>query len=95
MFPQSCKNTKGLRRNHAMLNIVASPGGATIPRYIKEGSTFSVMGIVRRNENVLMIISSTEAMSTGCRWVCGLLPTYVEGLVLTYDESQNADVIPM
>ncbi|KVH96888.1 uncharacterized membrane protein At1g16860-like isoform X1 [Cynara cardunculus var. scolymus] len=63
--------------------------------YIKEGSTVSVMGVVRRHENVLMIVPPTEPMSTGCRWGCGLLPTYVEGLVLTCDENQNADVIPV
>ncbi|KAF5760530.1 putative uncharacterized membrane protein [Helianthus annuus] len=59
--------------------------------YIKEGSTVSVMGVVRRHDNLLMIVPPGEPMSTGCRWSCGLLPTYVEGLVLTCDESQNAD----
>nr|XP_043623650.1 uncharacterized membrane protein At1g16860 [Erigeron canadensis] len=63
--------------------------------YIKEGSTVSVMGVVRRHDNVLMIIPPTEPMSTGCQLSCCLLPTYVEGLVLTCDESQNADVIPV
>lgn len=63
--------------------------------YIKEGSTVSVMGVIRRHDNVLMIVPPAEPVSTGCRWGCGLLPTYVEGLVLTCDESQNADVIPV
>ncbi|KAI3823836.1 hypothetical protein L1987_05280 [Smallanthus sonchifolius] len=63
--------------------------------YIKEGSTASVMGVVRRHDNVLMIVPPTEPVSTGCRWACGLFPTYVEGLVLTCDESQNAEVIPV
>lgn len=63
--------------------------------YIKEGSTVSVMGVVRRHDNVLMIIPPTEPVSTGCLWSRCLLPTYVEGLVLTCDESQNADVIPV
>ncbi|KAI7740991.1 hypothetical protein M8C21_016557 [Ambrosia artemisiifolia] len=63
--------------------------------YIKEGSTVSVMGVVRRHDNVLMIVPPIEPMSTGCRWFCGLLPTYVEGLVLTCDESQSADVLPV
>ncbi|KAI3498971.1 hypothetical protein L1887_34760 [Cichorium endivia] len=63
--------------------------------YIKEGSTVSVMGVVRRHDNVLMIVPPTDPMSTGCRWACGLLPTYVEGLVLTCEESQNDDVIPV
>ncbi|XP_059309383.1 uncharacterized membrane protein At1g16860-like [Lycium ferocissimum] len=63
--------------------------------YIKEGSTVSVMGVVRRHENVLMIVPPAEPISTGCQWIRFLLPTYIEGLVLTCDDSQNADVIPV
>uniref|UniRef100_A0A2P2KXZ8 Ubiquitin-specific protease family C19-related protein n=1 Tax=Rhizophora mucronata TaxID=61149 RepID=A0A2P2KXZ8_RHIMU len=62
--------------------------------YIKEGSTVSVMGIVRRHDNVLMIVPPQEPVSTGCQWTRFLLPTYVEGLVLTCDD-QNADVVPV
>ncbi|KAL5574777.1 hypothetical protein UlMin_016476 [Ulmus minor] len=63
--------------------------------YIKEGSTVSVMGVVRRHDNVLMIVPSTEPVSTGCQWTRCLLPTYVEGLILTCDDNQNADVVPV
>jgi hypothetical protein len=63
--------------------------------HIKEGSTVSVMGVVRRHDNVLMIVPPAEPVSTGCQWVRCLLPTRVEGLVLMCDESQNADVIPV
>ncbi|CAL5408263.1 unnamed protein product [Camellia sinensis] len=63
--------------------------------YIKEGSTVSVMGVVRRHDNVLMIVPSSEPVATGCQWVHCLLPTYIDGLVLTCDESQTADVIPV
>lgn len=63
--------------------------------YIKEGSTVSVMGVVRRHDNVLMIVPPTEPTSTGCQWARFLLPTYVEGLVLTCEERQNDDVIPV
>ncbi|KAK1577511.1 hypothetical protein Q3G72_022369 [Acer saccharum] len=63
--------------------------------YIKEGSTVSVMGVVRRHDNVLMIVPSTEPVSTGCQWTRCLLPTYVEGLILTSDDNQNADVVPV
>ncbi|KAF9611018.1 hypothetical protein IFM89_026324 [Coptis chinensis] len=63
--------------------------------YIKEGSTVSVMGIVQRHENVLMIIPSPIPASSGCQWLRCLLPTYIEGLILKCDESQNADVIPV
>ncbi|KAG5516354.1 hypothetical protein RHGRI_037164 [Rhododendron griersonianum] len=63
--------------------------------YIKEGSTVSVMGIVRRHDNVLMIVPSPEPVSAGCRWAQCLLPTYIEGLILTCDESEATDVIPV
>ncbi|WJX27237.1 hypothetical protein P8452_16081 [Trifolium repens] len=61
--------------------------------YIKEGSTVSVMGVVRRHENVLMIVPPTEPVSTGCQWIRCLLPTGVEGLILTCEDNQNSDVI--
>lgn len=63
--------------------------------YIKEGSTVSVMGVVRRHDNVLMIIPPAEPVSTGCQWARCLLPSYVEGLVLMCDDNQNADVVPV
>ncbi|XP_019418922.1 PREDICTED: uncharacterized membrane protein At1g16860-like isoform X2 [Lupinus angustifolius] len=63
--------------------------------YIKEGSTVSVIGVVRRHDNVVMIVPSSEPVSTGCQWFRGLLPTYVEGLVLTCEDNQNSDVIPV
>ncbi|MFS7923582.1 putative membrane protein [Helianthus anomalus] len=53
------------------------------------------MGVVRRHDNVLMIVPPGEPMSTDCRWSYGPLPTYVEGLVLTCDESQNVDALPV
>ncbi|XVF27976.1 hypothetical protein REPUB_Repub14bG0155800 [Reevesia pubescens] len=63
--------------------------------YIKEGSTVSVMGVVRCHDNVLMIVPPSEPISTGCQWSRCLLPTYVEGLILTCDDNQNADVVPV
>ncbi|ONI09839.1 hypothetical protein PRUPE_4G012800 [Prunus persica] len=63
--------------------------------YIKEGSTVSVMGVVRRHDNVVMIVPPTEPVSTGFQWLRCLLPTYVEGLILTCDDNQNADVVPV
>ncbi|EOY28855.1 Ubiquitin-specific protease family C19-related protein isoform 1 [Theobroma cacao] len=63
--------------------------------YIKEGSTVSVMGVVRRHDNVLMIVPPSEPISTGCQWSRCLLPTYVEGLILTCDDNQNDDVVPV
>ncbi|KAI3440183.1 uncharacterized protein J3R85_003798 [Psidium guajava] len=61
--------------------------------YIKEGSTVSVMGVVRRHDNVLMIVPPPEPISTGCQWVQFLLPTYVEGLIVTCADNQDADVV--
>ncbi|XP_006352378.1 uncharacterized membrane protein At1g16860 [Solanum tuberosum] len=63
--------------------------------YIKEGSTVSVMGVVMLQENVLMIVPPPEPISIGCQWLRCLLPTYVEGLILTCDDIQDGDVIPV
>nr|GMD06967.1 uncharacterized membrane protein At1g16860-like [Ipomoea batatas] len=63
--------------------------------YIKEGSTVSVMGVVRRHANVLMIVPPGEPVSTGCQWASCLPPTNIEALVLACDETQNSDVIPV
>ncbi|EPS72289.1 hypothetical protein M569_02466 [Genlisea aurea] len=62
--------------------------------YIKEGSTVSVMGVVRRNENVLMIVPPSEPVSTGCRWSKCVLPAGLEGVVLRC-EASKVDVIPV
>ncbi|TYJ12867.1 hypothetical protein E1A91_A10G010400v1 [Gossypium mustelinum] len=63
--------------------------------YIKEGSTVSVLGVVQRHDNVLMIVPPSEPISTRCQWIRCLLPMYVEGLILTCDDNQNADVVPV
>lgn len=63
--------------------------------YIKEGSTVSVMGVVRRHDNVLMIVPPREAVSVGCRWMQCIVPTYTEGLILTCEDAQSDDVIPV
>ncbi|XP_010538747.1 PREDICTED: uncharacterized membrane protein At1g16860-like isoform X1 [Tarenaya hassleriana] len=64
--------------------------------YIKEGSTVSVMGMVRRHDNVLMIVPPPEEISSGCQWWHCLLPAaYPKGLIITCDDNQNSDVIPV
>ncbi|XP_057544508.1 uncharacterized membrane protein At1g16860-like [Amaranthus tricolor] len=63
--------------------------------HVKEGSTVSVMGIVRRHDNILMIVPSTEPISTGCQWLRCLLPMFVEGLILYCEDNQNCEVIPV
>ncbi|GJN36638.1 hypothetical protein PR202_gb25518 [Eleusine coracana subsp. coracana] len=62
--------------------------------YIKEGSTVSVMGVVQKNDNVLMIVPPAEPISTGCQWSKCILPTSLDGLVLRCDTS-DIDVIPV
>jgi len=63
--------------------------------YIKEGSTVSVMGVVQRNDNVLMIVPPSEPISTGCQWAKCVLPTNIDGLVLRCEDTSNIDVIPV
>lgn len=66
-----------------------------ILRYIKEGSTVSVMGIVQRHNNVLMIVPPSEKVPTGCQWSRCLLPVNLEGIVLRGEDSSKLDVIPV
>ncbi|XP_077238474.1 putative membrane protein At1g16860 [Tasmannia lanceolata] len=63
--------------------------------YIKEGSTVSVMGVVQRNDNVLMIVPPPEPLSTGCQWAKCILPASLEGIVLRCEDASKIDVIPV
>ncbi|KAH7423784.1 hypothetical protein KP509_12G073600 [Ceratopteris richardii] len=63
--------------------------------YIKEGSTVTVMGVVQRTDNVLMIVPPSEPVSTGCQWTRFLLPANLEGIVLISEDNCKADVIPV
>lgn len=36
-------------------------------RYIEEGSRVCIMGVVQRNDNVLMIVHPSEPISTGTK----------------------------
>ncbi|GJX92978.1 uncharacterized membrane protein-like protein [Tanacetum coccineum] len=76
-------------------HIVALPGVCERWRYIKEGSTVSVMGIVQRHNNVLMIVPPSESVPTGCQWTRCLLPMSLEGIVLRCEDSSKLDVIPV
>lgn len=64
-------------------------------RYIKEGSTVSVMGVVQRNDNVLMIVPPSEPLSAGCQWSKCILPVSLEGIVLRCEDTSKVDVIPV
>lgn len=63
--------------------------------YIKEGSTVSVMGVVQRNENVLMIVPPPEPFTTGCQWSKCIFPASLEGVVLSCEDAAKIDVIPV
>ncbi|KAI4355904.1 hypothetical protein L6164_004631 [Bauhinia variegata] len=63
--------------------------------YIKEGSTVSVMGVVQRNENVLMIVPPPDPITTGCQWVKCIFPASLEGIVLRCEDTSRNDVIPV
>ncbi|KAL3632807.1 hypothetical protein CASFOL_025791 [Castilleja foliolosa] len=63
--------------------------------YIKEGTTVSVMGVVQRNENVLMIVPPAEPSTTGWRWSKCLFPASLDGIVLRSEDTSDDDVIPV
>nr|GMC71522.1 uncharacterized membrane protein At1g16860-like [Ipomoea batatas]GMC73029.1 uncharacterized membrane protein At1g16860-like [Ipomoea batatas]GMC77356.1 uncharacterized membrane protein At1g16860-like [Ipomoea batatas]GMC78002.1 uncharacterized membrane protein At1g16860-like [Ipomoea batatas]GME16624.1 uncharacterized membrane protein At1g16860-like [Ipomoea batatas] len=65
--------------------------------YIKEGSTVSVMGVVHRTENVLMIVPppEPEPLTTGCQWMKCIFPASLEGIILRCEDASKADVIPV
>ncbi|KAK8969401.1 hypothetical protein KSP40_PGU014079 [Platanthera guangdongensis] len=53
------------------------------------------MGVVRRNNNVLMIVSPSEPFYTGCHWTRCIQPAKIEGIILRCEDSSNSDVIPV
>ncbi|XP_024389940.1 uncharacterized membrane protein At1g16860 [Physcomitrium patens] len=63
--------------------------------YVKEGSTVTVMGVVQRHENILMLVSPPDPMSTGCQWSKFILPATLEGIILRSEEPSKADGIPV
>ncbi|KAJ4954028.1 hypothetical protein NE237_030860 [Protea cynaroides] len=50
--------------------------------YINEGSYVTVMGVLHRDNNIVMILPPHEIISTGCQWRKLLLPVYFDGLIL-------------
>eukprot|EP00246_Nothoceros_aenigmaticus_P007660 TRINITY_DN2162_c0_g2_i1.p1 TRINITY_DN2162_c0_g2~~TRINITY_DN2162_c0_g2_i1.p1 ORF type:complete len:332 (+),score=41.55 TRINITY_DN2162_c0_g2_i1:50-997(+) len=63
--------------------------------YIKEGSTVTVLGVVQRQDNVLMIVPPPESVPTGCQIGLCLLPANMDGILLRCDEVSKADGIPL
>ncbi|KAL9671963.1 hypothetical protein QQ045_009537 [Rhodiola kirilowii] len=62
---------------------------------IKEGSTVSVMGTVKRHDNMLWIVPPPEPVSTGYQWFRCLLPRLIDSIILKCDDNQDSDVIPV
>lgn len=54
----------------------------TFGRYIKEGSSISVFGILQRSNDVMVVTPPQELISTGYLWKKLLLPVDVDGLIL-------------
>lgn len=62
-------------------------------KYIKEGSTVSVMRVVQQNGNFMMIVSTPQPILTGCQSAKCILPASPEGIVLRCEDSSKIDVI--
>lgn len=54
----------------------------TFGRYVEEGNSVCVMGMLNRSDDSLMIVHPPEVTSTGCLWTNMLLPVDVDGLIL-------------
>ncbi|KAM7277178.1 hypothetical protein ACFE04_019044 [Oxalis oulophora] len=63
--------------------------------YIKEGSAVSIMGVVQRNDNIIMIVPPPEPITTGCQWPRCIFPASLEGIVLRCEDTSKNDVIPV
>lgn len=51
-------------------------------RYVKEGNSVSVIGMLNRSDDTATIVQPPELISTGCLWRNMLLPVDVDGLIL-------------
>ncbi|KAF6153714.1 hypothetical protein GIB67_000947 [Kingdonia uniflora] len=58
-------------------------------RYVKERSYVTVIGILRKSKDVIMIVEPPEVMSIGCLWKRFLLPVDINGLILRVPESST------
>ncbi|KAM7275934.1 hypothetical protein ACFE04_017800 [Oxalis oulophora] len=55
--------------------------------YVQEGSSVSVFGMLRKINDVLMVVQPPEVISTGCIWKRFLIPVDVDGLILWVPET--------
>jgi hypothetical protein len=53
------------------------------------------MGIVQRNENVLLIVPPPEPLATGWQWPRCIFPASLDGIVLRHEDTSDVDVIPV
>ena len=53
---------------------------------MKEGSSIAVMGMLHKDNDVVMIIQPPELLSTGCLWRKLLLPVDIDGVILGVPE---------
>ncbi|KAJ7976385.1 Ubiquitin-specific protease family C19 protein [Quillaja saponaria] len=63
--------------------------------YIQEGSTVSVMGVVRRTENLVLIVPPPKPLTIGCQGTKCIFPASLEGIVLSCEDTSENDVIPV
>ncbi|OMP08644.1 hypothetical protein COLO4_06262 [Corchorus olitorius] len=50
--------------------------------YLQEGSTVTVIGMLHKSNDILMIVQPPEIISTGCLWQRLLLPVDIDGMIL-------------
>ncbi|KAJ0053153.1 hypothetical protein Pint_00642 [Pistacia integerrima] len=50
--------------------------------YVQEGSSVTVIGMLHKDNDALMIVQPPQLISTGCLWKRLLLPVEIDGLVL-------------
>ncbi|KAB5569292.1 hypothetical protein DKX38_003085 [Salix brachista] len=62
--------------------------------YVQEGSVVTVIGVLRRNNDILMIVQPQEIFSTGCLWQKLLLPADVDGLILGFSGNAGPNMNP-
>ncbi|KAJ6334708.1 hypothetical protein OIU78_011551 [Salix suchowensis] len=62
--------------------------------YVQEGSVVTVIGVLRRNNDILMIVQPQELFSTGCLWQKLLLPADVDGLILGFSGNAGPNMNP-
>ncbi|XWS46281.1 hypothetical protein CRYUN_Cryun14cG0051800 [Craigia yunnanensis] len=58
--------------------------------YVQEGCIVTVIGMLNKSNDSLMIVQSPEIISTGCLWRRLLIPVDVDGLILGVPDIDNS-----